>query len=146
VEGLGGWGQGLWVRGLSCITQFKAQGPSRTCNESKEEEEVRDQGSLAWSVVEVSVAPPRPFRGGATGRPSRMALPPALPLSGDGERPGVGEDGEGRRPARRAFRVRASVDCTRGQLVFKAHRLLYHSTLGSRVIKKKKKTRGQALS
>ena len=23
----------------SCITQFKAQGPSRTCNESKEEEE-----------------------------------------------------------------------------------------------------------
>ena len=24
----------------SCITQFKAQGPSRTCNESKEEEEV----------------------------------------------------------------------------------------------------------
>jgi len=28
----------------------------------------------------------------------------------------------------------------RGGLVFKAHRLLYHSTLGSRVIKKKKKT------
>jgi len=27
----------------------------------------------------------------------------------------------------------------RGGLVFKAHRLLYHSTLGSRVIKKKKK-------
>ena len=26
----------------------------------------------------------------------------------------------------------------RGGLVFKAHRLLYHSTLGSRVIKKKK--------
>ena len=25
----------------SCITQLKAQGPSRTCNESKEEEEVR---------------------------------------------------------------------------------------------------------
>ena len=24
----------------SCITQLKAQGPSRTCNESKEEEEV----------------------------------------------------------------------------------------------------------
>ena len=29
----------------------------------------------------------------------------------------------------------------RGGLVFKAHRLLYHSTLGSRVIKKKKKRR-----
>jgi len=27
----------------------------------------------------------------------------------------------------------------RGGLVFKAHRLVYHSTLGSRVIKKKKK-------
>jgi len=26
----------------------------------------------------------------------------------------------------------------RGELVFKAHRLLYHSTLGLRVIKKKK--------
>ena len=30
----------------------------------------------------------------------------------------------------------------RGGLVFKAHRLLYHSTLGSRVIKKKKKKSG----
>jgi len=26
----------------SCITQLKAQGPSRTCNESKEEEEPRN--------------------------------------------------------------------------------------------------------
>jgi hypothetical protein len=31
------------------------------------------------------------------------------------------------------------VERFRGGLVFKAHRLLYHSTLGSRVIKKKKK-------
>ena len=30
----------------------------------------------------------------------------------------------------------------RGGLVFKAHRFVYHSTLGSRVIKKKKKDRG----
>jgi len=29
----------------------------------------------------------------------------------------------------------------RGGLVFKAHRLVYHSTLGLRVIKKKKKSR-----
>ena len=29
----------------------------------------------------------------------------------------------------------------RGELVFKAHRLLYHSTLGLRVTKKKEKTR-----
>ena len=30
----------------SCITQLKAQGPSRTCNESKEEEEVEEDDSL----------------------------------------------------------------------------------------------------
>ena len=30
----------------SCITQLKAQGPSRTCNESKEEED----GVGAWGV------------------------------------------------------------------------------------------------
>ena len=34
---------------------------------------------------------------------------------------------------------------SRGGLVFKAHRLLYHSTLGLRVIKKKKKARGLPL-
>jgi hypothetical protein len=33
------------------------------------------------------------------------------------------------------------VERFRGGLVFEAHRLLYHSTLGSRVIKKKKKKR-----
>ena len=32
----------------------------------------------------------------------------------------------------------------RGGLVFKAHKLVYHSTLGSRVIKKKKKVLGNA--
>ena len=37
----------------SCITQFKAQGPSRACNESKEEEE----GGEALTVK-------RPLRGG----------------------------------------------------------------------------------
>jgi len=30
----------------SCITQLEAQGPSRTCNESKEEEEVFQQPHL----------------------------------------------------------------------------------------------------
>ena len=30
----------------SCITQLKAQGPSRTCNESKEEEEEEDLSRL----------------------------------------------------------------------------------------------------
>jgi len=32
----------------------------------------------------------------------------------------------------------------RGWLIFKAHRLVYHSTLGLRVIKKKKKPESQA--
>ena len=36
---------------------------------------------------------------------------------------------------------RIGVKRFRGGLVFKAHRLLYHSTLGLRVIKKKKKDR-----
>jgi len=31
----------------SCITQLKAQGPSRTCNESKEEEEDSRRGSAS---------------------------------------------------------------------------------------------------
>ena len=35
--------------------------------------------------------------------------------------------------------LRGNVKRFRGRLVFKAHRLVYHSTLGSRVIKKKKK-------
>ena len=35
--------------------------------------------------------------------------------------------------------LRRNVKRFRGGLVFKAHRLLYHSTLGLRVIKKKKK-------
>ena len=34
----------------------------------------------------------------------------------------------------------ADANLFRGGLLFKAHRLLYHSTLGLRVIKKKKKT------
>jgi len=44
VQGLGcgvcGTEAGSYLRLIdSCITQLKAQGPSRTCNESKEEEE-----------------------------------------------------------------------------------------------------------
>jgi len=30
----------------ACVTQLKAQGPSRTCNESKEEEEKASRGEL----------------------------------------------------------------------------------------------------
>ena len=39
-----------------------------------------------------------------------------------------------------ACTVRRNVERFRGGLVLKAHRWLYHSTLGSRVIKKKKMT------
>ena len=38
--------------------------------------------------------------------------------------------------------LRRNMEQFRGVLVFNAHRLLYHSTLGSRVIKKKKKKNG----
>ena len=39
--------------------------------------------------------------------------------------------------------LRRNVKRFRGGLVFKAHRLLYHSTVGLRVIKKEKKYRGE---
>ena len=44
----------------SCITQLKAQGPSRTCNECKEEEE-EEEGCLLPSTLLVFLA------GGCTG-------------------------------------------------------------------------------
>ena len=37
----------------SCITQLKAQGPSRTCTESKEEEEEEAFWTWKWSEVRV---------------------------------------------------------------------------------------------
>ena len=43
----------------------------------------------------------------------------------------------------RGVRHSRNVGRFRGGLVFEAHRLLYHSTLGSRVIKKKKKTKSR---
>ena len=42
----------------SCITQLKAQGPSRTCNESKEEEEDTVVRRVAVPELPFSVAPP----------------------------------------------------------------------------------------
>ena len=49
--------------------------------------------------------------------------------------------GAGAHPRHRG-RQHRDVDWFRGGLVFKAHRLLYHSTLGSRVIKRKKRLYG----
>ena len=43
---------GSYLRRIdSCITQLKAHGPSRTCNESQEEEEARSRGSFIPSPV-----------------------------------------------------------------------------------------------
>ena len=39
----------------SCITQLKAQGPSRTCNESKEEEEEANFSSVRAAAASVKV-------------------------------------------------------------------------------------------
>ena len=47
-----------------------------------------------------------------------------------------GVKGEGR------FKNNYLAERFRGGLVFKAHRVLYHATLGSRVLKKKEKVRG----
>ena len=43
-EGVLSSAQELQCRGWGSITQLKAQGPSRTCNESKEEEEEEEEG------------------------------------------------------------------------------------------------------
>ena len=41
----------------SCITQLKAQGPSRTCDESKEEQEKGGQGITRATVRECQCRP-----------------------------------------------------------------------------------------
>ena len=57
----------------SCITQLKAQGPSRTCNESKEEDE---EGCRCWCMSSVSSGFPRIWRGASDsgGRVSRLRV------------------------------------------------------------------------
>ena len=53
----------MYVRLIdSCITQLKAQGPSRTCNESKEEEEKKFQG-LGMRVASVELGLERDLPG-----------------------------------------------------------------------------------
>jgi len=50
----------------SCVTQLKAQGPSRTCNESKEEEYLRNFLTLRrlLDVPEIRFERPLDFRAG----------------------------------------------------------------------------------
>ena len=59
---------GSYVRRIdSCITQLQAQGPSRTCNESKEEEEARRDAALCDHVSAQTLNPtpstlnPKPY-------------------------------------------------------------------------------------
>jgi hypothetical protein len=89
-----GFEAGSYLRPIdSCITQVKAQGPSRTCKESKGEEGYSD-----------------------------IAQTPAAPQPRD-----------------------KNMQRFQGGLAFKAHRLVYHSTLSLRVIKKKQGTRDSLL-
>ena len=66
-EGSGGGGRfmrcglGVMITGMRCITQLKAQGPSRTCNESKEGCE-----HLGGSVG-LHDLPGRPYKSGVCG-------------------------------------------------------------------------------
>jgi len=60
----------------SCITQLKAQGPSRTCNESKEEEE--EEGVL---VAEVGGVHPRRGDVSGTGSSCSADALTTLPVS-----------------------------------------------------------------
>jgi len=105
----------------SCITQLKAQGPPRTCNESNE---VKDSGIGS----RVSGFGFRAYRIRVGSWPVRGRAKHGLMDSGMGSR----VSGFGLRNVQRF----------RGGLVFKVHRLLYHPTLGLRVIKKKKKFQG----
>jgi len=88
--------EGSYLRLIdSCITQLKAQGPSRTCDESNGEEE---EGTTHVIPLLFNLASLR-------------------------------------------FKQVRNMQRFRGGLVFEAHRLLYHSTLGLIVIMKKKKQR-----
>ena len=63
----------------SRITQIKAQGPSRTCNESKEEVRIFDAGLRVQGLVDTSVLPAHRrnyVRRHTVRNPSRL-IPPA---------------------------------------------------------------------
>ena len=104
----------------SCFTQLKAQGPSRTCNESKEEEEE----GLIEDVPGDEVSSLHVLDGGEYMTAERVSL-------GGPELVGRHRvDAQRHQPHLNLW--------FRGGLVFKAYILLYHSTLGVRVIKKQR--------
>jgi len=57
----------------SCITQLKAQGPSRTCDESEEEEEACRGAFLVWSEGELHRTVQR-FRDGLVFKAHRLCV------------------------------------------------------------------------
>ena len=95
----------------SCTTQLEAQGPSRTCNESKEDEEDHRRWEPSLGVREQ-----RPST------PPRLSTPPRRARSTH---------------TQTCFRITgggdtwcartATLQCFRGGLIFEAHRRLYHS-------------------
>ena len=57
---------GSYLRRIdSCITQLKAQGPSRTCNEKKEEKEEETSSERSWGaaleLLFLVATPPEPL-------------------------------------------------------------------------------------
>jgi len=111
----------------SCITQLKAQGPSRTCNEGKEEG--------------VHAPFPRLCSGSEAGSYLRLIDSCINQLKAQGPSRTCNESKEDG--------VHAPFPRQQGWglgfgVVFKAHRLLYHPTLGLRVIKKRREEFGVA--
>jgi len=139
----------------SCITQLKAQGPSRTCTESKEEGWVvppphfdsvpGHQLSRKDQIDQSHFSDPPCYRGEF----ASLQLKKSLILRKNQLLAGMTNwsvcEGEwyrsptSTRPgARVAQPLYRNVQWFRGGLVFEAHRLVYHSTLGLRAIKTKK--------
>ena len=140
----------LVLRDNSCITQLKAQGPSRSCNESQEEEEDNElagpgpDSPPTTSYLCLSKTP-KPLIGGWGLPPRRGGNPPPPMVFGlRVRRFGFRVSGSGFRISGRGFGVwglgfgvwgsgfgvclpggdaRRNVQGFRGGLVFKAHRL-----------------------
>ena len=137
----------------SCITPLKSQGPSRTCNESKEEEEApcgevrqtqalgRERESLLnlWRRTVKLRRPERARNEGST-EPKRLDDTRCKTYTRriNSQRVRHSRGSTLSRRAQGSKLLRRNLKRFRGGLVFQAHRLVDHSTLGWRVIKKKK--------
>ena len=114
----------------SCITQLKAQEPSRTCNESKEEEEEASREGAC-----------RQGHGSVLRREtgSKKVVGAEFMVQDLGFRGSGNHLLSGSGVSKLGFSGQRNVQRFRGGLVSKADRLVYHSTLGLSVITKQKK-------